>query len=126
MKRILFSILALFLFSACLLGCSTGDPAETDHTDNSAETDHTDIGTHIFHDGALYEVNTDETYSMALVGEELTDAVLIDPDTLPTKEGECNARAETAQIYDDGHGFFMVILDGEEYPVKKVRNAWWR
>lgn len=82
--------------------------------------------TYVFYNGALWEVDPEVTDSMnydeqyweqywdefepLTEGAELIDAILIDPDEIPSKELECNARTDRARIYIAPNGSITVVL----------------
>ncbi len=67
----------------------------------------------IVYEGELLEIDPEVTYSRHYdENMNLVDATMIDPDTLPSRELECNARAAKAQVYVEDDGSITVVLDG--------------
>lgn len=108
-KRILPLALALILVAVILTACG---PRENPPT------------VHVVHNGQLYEVESypDETtangiqYRKDELGDALIEATIIPANVMPSKEGEVNINAQSVLLYDM-EDCFIVIVDGEEYPV---------
>lgn len=77
---------------------------------------------HVVHKGELYEVEDypDVTTACALEDDaDLEDCTIIPFDVMPSREGEINVHAESAQIceFEDDDRCFLVIIDGRQYIV---------
>lgn len=104
MKRFFCTALILILAVALLTACW---PRENPPT------------VHVVHNGQLYEV-PDETTGVANLDEsKMIEATIIPYNVMPAKEGEVNVNAQSVQIYDYDENTFLVIIDGEQYPVKR-------
>ena len=107
MKKLFTLVLAALLMLSLLPGCVR----PTNPEENSPDF-------YVCHDNEIWKIPA-ETTGIALDEDaELTDGTVIDPQTLPTQEGECNAIAEKVQIYD-GDGYFLVILDGKQHLIER-------
>ena len=107
MKRFLCISLILVLAVALLTACW---PKENPPT------------VHVVHDGQLYEVENypDVTTACGDLDEaKMIAATIIPYNIMPAKEGEVNVNAQSVQIYDLDENEFLVIIDGEQYPVKR-------
>ena len=105
MKRFFCIALILILAVAVLTACW---PKENPPT------------VHVVHKGQLYEVTSypRETTACGDLDEtKLIDATIIPDNVMPAKEGEVNVNARSVQIYDLDENTFLVIIDGEQYPV---------
>ena len=104
MKRFFCIALILILAAATLTACW---PKENPPT------------VHVVHNGQLYEV-PDETTGVAELDEaKIIEATIIPYNVMPAKEGEVNVNAKSVQIYDLDETTFLVIIDGEQYPVER-------
>ena len=74
---------------------------------------------HVVFQWKLYEITEQVAEPYDLDEGKLIEATVISLDMLPSKEGEVNAAAASAQIYDLDDTQFLVILDGTQYLVKK-------
>ena len=104
MKRFFCIALILILAVAVLTACW---PKENPPT------------VHVVHKGQLYEVTSypRETTCGDLDATKLIDVTIIPDNVMPAKEGEVNVNAQSVQIYDLDENTFLVIIDGEQYPV---------
>lgn len=104
MKRFVCIALILFLTASLLLtACVKENPTKTC----------------IVYEGRLLEIDPEVTYSRVYDDNmDLIDATLVDPDTLPSRELECNARAAKAQVYVENDGSITVVLDGTGHITK--------
>ena len=109
MKRLCCVLLSVFLTAGLLTACGHTDKVDPHQT-------------YVFYDDALWEIDPEMTNSMiydeqywdeygaSVEGAELIDAILIDPDEIPSKELECNARTDRARIYITPDGSITVVL----------------
>ncbi len=105
MKRHLCLILAALLLAALLTACW---PTENPPT------------VHVVYKGQLYEVTSypSETTACGDLDEtKLIDATIIPDNVMPSREGEVNVNAKSVRLYDLNERQFLVIIDGEQYPV---------
>lgn len=75
---------------------------------------------HVVHRGQLYEVTAypNETTACGDLDEaKMVDATVIPYDMMPSREGEVNVNAQSVRLYDLDEKTFLVIIDGEQYPV---------
>ena len=105
MKRHLCLILAALLLAALFTACW---PKENPPT------------VHVVYKGQLYEVTSypRETTACGDLDEtKLIDATIIPDNVMPSREGEVNVNAQSVRLYDLDEKTFLVIIDGEQYPV---------
>ena len=107
MRNLIAALFAALLVLTLLCGCEAPLPPEGNPP-----------STYVFHDERIWAV-PEETTGIALEDDaELTEAIIIDQQILPTSEGECNVNAEQVQIYD-GEGYFLVIIDGKQHLIER-------
>ncbi len=105
MRQHLCLILAALLLAALFTACW---PKENPPT------------VHVVYKGQLYEVTSypRETTSCGDLDEtKLIDATIIPDNVMPSREGEVNVNAKSVRLYDLNERQFLVIIDGEQYPV---------
>lgn len=102
MKKLFALVFATLALCTVLTGCINSDGTTV----------------HILHDGTLWEL-PDETIDLGeLNPSKLKEAIIIDPDVMPSSEGEINVGAQRVQIYDSSE-FFLVIIDGKQYYIER-------
>ena len=104
MKRFFCIALILILAAAMLTACW---PEENPPT------------VHVVHNGQLYEVPDVTTGVGELDEAKMIEATIIPYNVMPANEGEVNVSAKSVQIYDLDETTFLVIIDGEQYPVNR-------
>lgn len=102
MKRFLVFLTFLLCAAVLMTACTKENPPET----------------HIVHDGRLWKLPSETVATELPEGAELTDAIVIAENMLPSEEGECNVGHGKVQIYD-GDGFFLVIVDGVQHRIER-------
>ena len=104
MKRFFCISLILILIVALLTACW---PRENPPT------------VHVVHDGQLYEVPNETTGIAELDESKMIEATIIPDNVMPAREGEVNVNAQSVQLYDLNENEFLVIIDGEQYLIKR-------
>ena len=104
MKRLICIFLVLILTAATLTACW---PKENPPT------------VHVVHNGQLFEVPDETTGIAELDQAKMIEATIIPYNVMPAKEGEVNVNAQSVRIYDLDEKMFLVIIDGEQYPVER-------
>ena len=102
MKRF-FCISLVLLLALALTACGGRENPPTEH---------------VLFKGQLYNITerVAEPYQ-DLDESKLIEAKVVSIDTLPTEEGQVNAAAASAQIYELDDTQFLVIIDGVQYVV---------
>ncbi len=104
MKRFVCFSLILILVVALLTACW---PRENPPT------------VHVVHNGQLYELPNETTGIAELDEAKMIEATIIPDNVMPAREGEVNVNAQSVQIYDLDENEFLVIIDGEQYLIKR-------
>ena len=104
MKRFICISLILILVAALLTACW---PRENPPT------------VHVVHNGQLYELPNETTGIAELDETKMIEATIIPDNVMPAKEGEVNVNAQSVQLYDLDENEFLVIIDGEQYLIKR-------
>ena len=104
MKRFICISLVLILVAALLTACW---PRENPPT------------VHVVHNGQLYELPNETTGIAELDEAKMIEATIIPDNVMPAKEGEVNVNAQSVQLYDLNENEFLVIIDGEQYLIKR-------
>lgn len=104
MKRFICIFLVLILVAALLTACW---PRENPPT------------VHVVHNGQLYELPNETTGIAELDEAKMIEATIIPDNVMPAKEGEVNVNAQSVQLYDLDENEFLVIIDGEQYLIKR-------
>ena len=104
MKRFIYISLVLILVAALLTACW---PRENPPT------------VHVVHNGQLYELPNETTGIAELDEAKMIEATIIPDNVMPAKEGEVNVNAQSVQLYDLDENEFLVIIDGEQYLIKR-------
>ena len=102
MRQHLCLILAALLLAALFTACW---PKENPPT------------VHVVHKGQLYELPNETTSCGDLDESKMIEATIIPYDMMPSNEGEVNVNAQSVRLYDLDEKTFLVIIDGEQYPV---------
>lgn len=73
---------------------------------------------HIMYEGKLYEIPEMTTGIAFDEDTRFGEVTILDADTLPTADGECNIHAQSVQTYDTGN-CLVIIVDGTQYILEK-------